>query len=121
MPLTSSTPPPDDNPTVGILHSEVIEVEFIGVDNLLSSCLAVLVFESSHRDTRLIMEPVRDKQLENRDGESQSLLVDESSFGVLKGVLFIVECYMVIKKKGWKSLIRLPKDRGKILRDFQLF
>jgi hypothetical protein len=37
MPLTSSTPPPDDNPTGDIFLSEVIEVDVIGVDNFLSS------------------------------------------------------------------------------------
>ena len=26
-----------------------------------------------------------------------------------------MECYIIIKKKGWKSLIRLLKERGKIL------
>ncbi|XP_059428550.1 uncharacterized protein LOC132162320 [Corylus avellana] len=44
MPLTSSTPPPDDNPTRDIFHSEVTEVDVIGVDNLLSTSLVALVF-----------------------------------------------------------------------------
>jgi hypothetical protein len=43
MLLTSSTPPPDDNPTGDIIHSEVTEVDFLGVDNFLAikfpSCL----------------------------------------------------------------------------------
>jgi hypothetical protein len=52
MPLTSSTPPPDDNPTgnifhsevTEIFHSEVIEVDFIWVDNLSASSQVVSVF-----------------------------------------------------------------------------
>jgi hypothetical protein len=37
MPLTSSTPPPDDNPTGDIFHVEVTVVNFIGVDKFLAS------------------------------------------------------------------------------------
>ena len=36
----------DDNTTVDILHSKVIEVYFIGVDNLLASSLAAPVYEN---------------------------------------------------------------------------
>jgi uncharacterized coiled-coil protein SlyX len=43
MPLTSSTPPPDDNPTGNILHSEVTEVNFIGVDKFSASSQIVPV------------------------------------------------------------------------------
>ena len=44
MPLTSSTPPLDDNPTGDIFHSEVTEVDFIGVDNFLASSQAASIF-----------------------------------------------------------------------------
>jgi hypothetical protein len=37
MPLTSSTPPPDDNPTGDIFHAKVTEVNFIRVDKFLAS------------------------------------------------------------------------------------
>jgi hypothetical protein len=44
MPLTSSTPPPDDNPTEDIFHLKITKVDFIGVDNSLASSLATPVF-----------------------------------------------------------------------------
>jgi hypothetical protein len=43
MPLTSSTPPPDDNPIRNKFHSEVSEVDFIGVDNFSASSQVVPV------------------------------------------------------------------------------
>ena len=51
--------PPDDNPTGDIFHAEVIEVDFIGVDNFLASSQVAPVFDDSYRDKRLIMELVR--------------------------------------------------------------
>jgi hypothetical protein len=44
MPLTSSTPAPNNNPIWDIFHSKVIEVDFIGVDNFFASSLATPVF-----------------------------------------------------------------------------
>ena len=61
MPLTSSTPPPNDNPIGDIFHSEVTEVDFIGVNNFLASSQAASVFEDHYRDKKLFMEPVRNK------------------------------------------------------------
>jgi hypothetical protein len=66
------------------------------------------------------MEPVWDKHLEYCHGETQDLSFEGSSFRIVKRFLFLVECYMIIKKKGWKSLIGLLKDRGKILWDSEL-
>jgi hypothetical protein len=43
MPLTSSTPPPDDNPTRNKFHAEVAEVDFIGVDKFSASSQVVPV------------------------------------------------------------------------------
>jgi hypothetical protein len=72
-----------------------------------------------YRDKGLIMEPVRDKQLGYGHEETQDLSSEGSSFKIIRRFLFLVECYMIIKKKGWKSLIGLLKDRGKILRDLE--
>ena len=85
-------------------------MDFIGVDNFLASSLVASIYENPLRDKKLIMEPVRDKHLEYSHGELQDLSSERSSFGILGGVLFLVECYMIIKKKGWKSLIGLLKD-----------
>jgi hypothetical protein len=112
--------PPDDNPTGDIVHAEVIEVDFIGVDDLSASSQVVLVFVDPYRDKKLIMEPVWDKHLGHGHEEIQDLSSEGSSFGIIQRVLFLVEYYMIIKKKGWKSLIGLLKDRGKILRDSKL-
>jgi hypothetical protein len=117
MPLTSSSPTPDDNATGDIFHSEVTEVNFIEVDNFLASSQAASIFEDPHRDKRLIMEPVRDKHLEYRHGESQGLSAERRKFRILRGIFLLVECYMIIKNKGWKSLIGLLKERGKNLQD----
>jgi hypothetical protein len=73
-----------------------------------------------YRDKRLIMEPVRDKQLGHDHEENQDLSSEGSSFRIIRRFLFLVECYMIIKKKGWKSLIGLLKDRGKILQDSEI-
>jgi hypothetical protein len=48
MPITSSTPPPDENLTRDIFHSEVSKVGLIGDENILASSLAALVFENAH-------------------------------------------------------------------------
>jgi hypothetical protein len=120
MPLTSSTPPPDDNPTWDIFHTEVTEVDFIGVDNFFASSHVTPVFKDPYRDKKLIMEPVRDKQLGHGHEETQDLSSEGSSFSIIRRFLFLVECYMIIKKKGWKSLIGLLKDRGKIFQDSEL-
>jgi hypothetical protein len=58
----------------------------------------------------LIMELVQDKHLEYRHGESQGLLAKRRNSGILRGIFLLVECYMIIKKKGWKSLIGLLKN-----------
>jgi uncharacterized coiled-coil protein SlyX len=121
MPLSSSTPPPDDNPTRNKFHAEVAEVDFIRVDKYLASSQVVPVCVDPYRDKRLIMEPVRDKQLGHGHEENQDLSSEGSSSKLIRRFLFLVECYMIIKKKGWKSLIGLLKDRGKILRDSELF
>jgi hypothetical protein len=115
MHLTSSTPPPDD-----IFHAEVTKVDFIGVDHFLASSQVAPVFEDPYRDKTLIMEPVRDKHLEYCHGETQDLSSKRSSFRIVRKFLFLLECYKIIKKKGWKRLIRLLKDRGKILWDSEL-
>jgi hypothetical protein len=120
MPLTSSTPPPDDNPIGNRFHSEVTKVDFIGVDNFSVSSQVVPVCVDPYRDKGLIMEPVWDKQLGHGHEETQDLSSEGSSFKKIRRFLFLVECYMIIKKKGWKSLIGLLKDRGKILRDSEL-
>jgi hypothetical protein len=44
MPITSSTPPPDDNLTGDIFHSKVSKVDLIGVENILVSSLAAPIF-----------------------------------------------------------------------------
>jgi uncharacterized coiled-coil protein SlyX len=121
MPLSSSTPPHDDNPTRNKFHAEVAEVDFIGVDKFLASSQVVPVCVDPYRDKRLIMEPVRDKQLGHGHEENQDLSSEGSSSKLIRRFLFLVECYMIIKKKGWKSLIGILKDRGKILRDSELF
>jgi hypothetical protein len=121
MPLTSSTPPPDDNPTRNKFHAEVSVVDFIGVDNFSASSQVVPVCVDTYRDKGLIMEPVRDKQLGYGHEETQDLSSEGSSFKIIRRFLFLLECYMIIKKKGWKSLIGLLKDRGKILWDSELF
>jgi hypothetical protein len=56
------------------------------------------------------MEPVLDKQLGYGHEENQDLSSEGSSFKIIRRFLFLVECYMIIKKKGWKSLIGLLKD-----------
>jgi hypothetical protein len=66
------------------------------------------------------MDLVRDKHLEYYHGESQGLLAERRNYGILRGIFLLVECYMIIKKKGWKSLIGHMKDRGKILRNSDL-
>jgi hypothetical protein len=121
MPLSSSTPPLDDNPTGDIVHTKVIEVDFIGVDNLSGSSQVVSVFVDPYRDKKLIMELVWDKHLGHGHEEIQDLSSEGSGFGIIQRFLFLVEYYMITKKKGWKSLIRLLKDRGKILWDSELF
>jgi hypothetical protein len=108
----TSTPPPDDNPTRDIVHAKVIKVDFIGVDNLSASSQVVSVFVDPYRDKKLIMEPVWDKHLGHGHEEIQDLSSEGSSFGIIQRFLFLVEYYMIIKKKGWKSLIGLLKDRG---------
>ena len=55
------------------------------------------------------------KHIENRYGKSKSLQINKNNFELMSGVLFIVECYIVLKTKGWKGLTGLLKDRGKIL------
>jgi hypothetical protein len=120
MPLTSSTPPPNDNPTGDIFHAEVTKVDFIGVENIFASSHVASVFEDPYRDKMSIMEPVRDKHLGYDHEETQDLSSEGSSFSIIRRFLFLVECYMIIKKKGWKSLTGLLKDRGKILRDSEL-
>jgi hypothetical protein len=110
IPLTLSTPPPNDNPIGDIFYPEVTEVDFIRVDNFLASSQVALVFEDPYRDKRLIMEIVRDKHLEYCHGETQDLSFERSNFGIVRRFLFLLECYKIIKKKGWKSLIRLLKD-----------
>jgi hypothetical protein len=92
-------------------------VDFIGVDKFLVSSQIVPVCVDPYRDKGLIMEPVRDKQLGHGHKETQDLSSKGSKFSIIRRFLFLVECYMIIKKKGWKSLIGLLKDRGKILRD----
>jgi hypothetical protein len=120
MPLSSSTPPSDDNPIGDIVHANVIEVDFIGVDNLSASSQVVSVFVDPYRDKKLIMELVWDKQLGHGHEETQDLSSKGSSFKIIRRFLLLVEFYMIIKNKGWKSLIGLLKDRGKILRDSEL-
>ena len=93
-------PPPDDNPIGDIFHTEVIEVNFIGVDKFLASSHAASVFEDPYKDKRLIMEPVQDKHLEYCHGESQGLSAERRNSGILRGIFLFVECYMIIKKKG---------------------
>jgi hypothetical protein len=88
-------------------------VDFIGVENFFASSHVALVFEDPYRDKKLIMEPVRDKQLGHGHKETQDLSSEGSSFRIIRRFLFLLECYMIIKKKGWKSLIGLLKDRGK--------
>jgi hypothetical protein len=66
------------------------------------------------------MEPVQDKHLEYCHGESQGPSAERRNFRILRGIFLLVECYMIIKKKGWKSLIGLLKDRGKILQNSDL-
>jgi hypothetical protein len=95
-------------------------VNSIGVDNFLASSQIAPVFEDPTRDKRLIMKPVRDKHLEYCHGETQDLSYERSSFGIVRRFPFLLECYRIIKKKGWKSLIGLLKDRGKILWDSEL-
>ena len=51
MLFTSSTPPPNDNPTRDIFHAEVTEVDFIGVDNFLASSQVAPVFEDPTETT----------------------------------------------------------------------
>jgi hypothetical protein len=114
MPLSSSTPPSDDNPIGDIVHANVIEVDFIRVDNLSASS------QDPYRDKKLIMELVWDKQLGHGHEETQDLSSKGSSFKIIRRFLLLVEFYMIIKNKGWKSLIGLLKDRGKILRDSEL-
>ena len=92
--------PPDDNLIGDIFHLEVIEVDFIKVNNILASSQAAPIFENPHGDKRLIMEPIQDKHLAYRHRELQDLSVERSRFGMLRRVLFLVECYMIIKKKG---------------------
>jgi hypothetical protein len=99
MPLTSSTPPPDDNPTWDIFHSEVTEVDFNGVDNFSASSQVVPVFVDPYRDKRLIMEPIQDKYLEHCHRETQDLSSERSSLGIVRRFFFLVECCMIIKKK----------------------
>jgi hypothetical protein len=53
-------------------------------------------------------------------GDLKAFQLKEAILGILRGIFLLVECYMIIKKKGWKSLIGLLKDRGKILRDSEL-
>jgi hypothetical protein len=120
MPLTSSTPPPDDNPTGNRFRSEVTKVDFIGVDNFSASSQIVPVCVDPYRDKGLIMELVWDKQLGYGHEETQDLSSEGCSFKIIRRFIFLVECYMIIKKKGWKSLIGLLKDGGKILRDSEL-
>jgi hypothetical protein len=70
MPLTLSTPLPDDNPIGDIFHVEVTEVNFIGVDKFLASSQIALVFKDPYREKRLIMEPVWDNHQEYCHGET---------------------------------------------------
>ena len=90
------------------------------MDNFFASSLAALVYENPLRDKKLIIEPVWDNHLEYSQEEPKNLSSERSSFGILRRVLFLVECYMIIKKKGWKSLIGILMDQGKILRNSEL-
>jgi hypothetical protein len=58
MPISSSTPPPDDNPTGDIVHVKVIKVDFIRVDNFSASSQVVPVCVDPYIDKGLIIEPV---------------------------------------------------------------
>jgi hypothetical protein len=75
-----------------IFHSKVTEVHFIGVDNLLLTSFAASIFENPYRDKRLITELVWDKHIEYCHRESQGLSIERSSFVILRGVLFLMEC-----------------------------
>jgi hypothetical protein len=79
---------------------EIAKVDFIGVDNFFASSLVAPVCENPLRDKKLIIELVWDKHLEYSQKEPQDLSSKRSNFGILKRVLFLVECYMIIKKKG---------------------
>jgi hypothetical protein len=70
-----------NNPIREIFLSEVIEVDFVGVDNFLASSWAAPIFEDPHKDKRLIMEPVQDKLLEYCHGESQGFQLKEEILG----------------------------------------
>jgi hypothetical protein len=81
-------------------HSKVTEVDFIRVKNILSTSLVAKVFEDPHREDKLITNPIWEKHIENSYRKSKSLQINKSNFGVMREVLFIVECYIVLKTKG---------------------
>jgi hypothetical protein len=46
---------------------------------------------------------------------SKSFQDDHHSLVVIRGVLFLLGCYIILllKRNGWKRLVGHPKDRGK--------
>ena len=54
IPLTSSTPLPNDNPTWDIFRLKVIEVDFIRVNNVLARSQAAPVFEDPYIDKKVV-------------------------------------------------------------------
>ena len=125
----------DESPKSEVFDLDINEVDFLGLENILSNSLDVKVFDDFYVGNNFISkrketidsfweifmvhewENMHDCCVKPNFFESsvKSFQVDNCSLVVISEVLFIVGCYIVLllKRKGWKGLIGLPKDRGK--------
>ena len=125
----------DESPKSEVFDLDVNEVDFLGVENILSNSLKVKVFGdfyvennfiSKRKETidsfwEIFMVHERENMYDCRvkpkffEYSVKSFQVDSRSLVVISEVLLIVGCYIVLllKRKGWKELIGLSKDRGK--------
>jgi hypothetical protein len=126
---------PDESPKSEVFDLDVNEVDFLGVENILSNSLEVKVFDDFYMENNFISkrketidsfweifmvherENMHDCCVKPKFFESgvKSFQVDNCSLMVISEALFIVGCYLflLLKRKGWKGLIGLPKDRVK--------
>jgi hypothetical protein len=74
---------------------DVNEVDFVIVENITKEKLIIDPFRE------ICMENCR-RKLKFSASHLKSVQVDKSNSVVMKGVLFLVERYIVLKRKGWK-------------------
>jgi len=124
----------DESPKSEVFYLDVNEVDFLGVENILSHSLDVNAFDGFYAENNfmfkseeivdsfweILMAHEREKMYDNRvkleffESIAESFQFDHRSLVVISE-LFLVGCYIVLilKRRGWNGLIGHPKDRGK--------